>query len=175
MKPFFGIHYFQLLELKACKICKRILCVGVTGIGTRPVVADYMKQIGQTDRRVLATDEWLRVKNAEGVYALGDCATIEQRKIAEDIAYLFKLADKNGDGTLSVSEFVDTMNNVRVRYPQIDLYMERQHMKGVVGLLNDAIKKEKDLKLDLDHFSEAICKVGLLSPGMRLLNRSVAT
>jgi NADH:ubiquinone reductase (non-electrogenic) len=135
------------------------MIVWSTGIGTRPVVADYMKQIGQTDRRVLATDEWLRVKNAEGVYALGDCATIEQRKIAEDIAYLFKLADKNGDGTLSVSEFVDTMNNVRVRYPQIDLYMERQHMKGVVGLLNDAIKKEKDLKLDLDHFSEAICKV----------------
>lgn len=118
-----------------------------------------MKQIGQTDRRVLATDEWLRVKNTDGVYALGDCATVEQRKIAEDIADLFKLADKDGDGYLSVSEFVDTMDNVRMRYPQIDLYMERQHMEGVVGLLNDALKKEKNVKLDLEHFSEAICKV----------------
>lgn len=35
----------------------------------------------QTDRRALATDEWLRVKGCEDVYALGDCATIDQRKI----------------------------------------------------------------------------------------------
>lgn len=35
----------------------------------------------QGNRRVLATDEWLRVKGCEEVYALGDCATIDQRKI----------------------------------------------------------------------------------------------
>jgi NADH:ubiquinone reductase (non-electrogenic) len=109
---------------------------------------------------VLATDEWLRVKHADGVYALGDCATIEQRKVAEDISYLFKLADKDNDGYLSVSEFVDTMENVKVRYPQIDLCMERQHMKGVLGLLKDAMQEGKNLKLDLDHFSGVICKVG---------------
>ncbi|KAG0570049.1 hypothetical protein KC19_6G135600 [Ceratodon purpureus] len=135
------------------------MIVWSTGIGTRPVIADYMKQIGQTDRRVLATDEWLRVKNADGVYALGDCATVEQRKVAEDISYIFKLADRDGDGYLNVAEFVETMENVKVRYPQIEHYMERQHMKGVLGLLNDAMTKGKDLKLDLDHFSEAICKV----------------
>jgi len=146
----FGIRY-----------CRNDLCcVGVAGIGTRPMVADYMKQIGQTDRRVLATDEWLRVKNSEGVYALGDCATVEQRKIAEDIAFLFKLADIDNDGYLSLTEFVDTMDKVKVRYPQIDLYMERQHMKGVVGLLNEAMRSGKEVKLDLEHFSEAICKVG---------------
>lgn len=136
-------------------------CFVVAGIGTRPVVADYMKQIGQTDRRVLATDEWLRVKNTEGVYALGDCATVEQRKIAEDISYLFKLADVDNDGYLSVTEFVNTMENVKVRYPQIELYMERQHMKGVVGLLEKAMQSGKESKLDLEHFSDAICKVGL--------------
>lgn len=135
------------------------MIVWSTGIGTRPVVADYMKQIGQTDRRVLATDEWLRVKNTEGVYALGDCASVEQRKIAEDIAYIFKLADVDNDGYLSVTEFVNTMEKVKVRYPQIELYMERQHMKGVVGLLNNAMRTGKDYKLDLEHFSEAICKV----------------
>lgn len=132
---------------------------GVAGIGTRPVIADYMQQIGQTDRRVLATDEWLRVKNTEGVYALGDCASVEQRKIAEDIAYLFKLADVDNDGFLSLPEFVTTMDKVKVRYPQIQYYMERQHMKGVVGLLDEAMQKGKDIKLDIDHFSQAICKV----------------
>lgn len=35
----------------------------------------------QTKRRVLATDEWLKVKGCENVYALGDCATIDQRKV----------------------------------------------------------------------------------------------
>lgn len=43
----------------------------------------------QDDRRALATDEWLRVKGCEDVYALGDCATIDQRKImvCEKVAY----------------------------------------------------------------------------------------
>lgn len=35
----------------------------------------------QGKRRILATDEWLRVKGCEDVYAIGDCATIDQRKI----------------------------------------------------------------------------------------------
>lgn len=35
----------------------------------------------QANRRVLETDEWLRVKGCEDVYAIGDCATIDQRKI----------------------------------------------------------------------------------------------
>lgn len=35
----------------------------------------------QGKRRVLATDEWLRVKGCEDVYAIGDCATIDQKKI----------------------------------------------------------------------------------------------
>lgn len=35
----------------------------------------------QGKRRVLATDEWLRVKGCEDVYSIGDCATIDQKKI----------------------------------------------------------------------------------------------
>lgn len=30
---------------------------------------------------MLATDEWLRVKGDSSSFALGDCATIEQRKV----------------------------------------------------------------------------------------------
>ncbi|MCO5592705.1 hypothetical protein L7F22_046708 [Adiantum nelumboides] len=57
------------------------MVVWSTGIGTRPVIAQFMNQIGQRDRRVLVTDEWLRVKGCSNIYALGDCATIEQRKL----------------------------------------------------------------------------------------------
>lgn len=41
----------------------------------------------QAKRRVLATDEWLRVKGCENVYAIGDCATIDQRKIMVSEAF----------------------------------------------------------------------------------------
>ncbi|MQL83245.1 hypothetical protein Taro_015749, partial [Colocasia esculenta] len=57
------------------------MAIWSTGIGTRPIILDFMKEIGQGDRRVLATDEWLRVRECDGVYALGDCATITQRKV----------------------------------------------------------------------------------------------
>ncbi|KAH9535801.1 hypothetical protein CY35_17G072800 [Sphagnum magellanicum] len=137
------------------------MIVWSTGIGTRPVVADFMEQIGQADRRVLATDEWLRVKNCEGAYGIGDCASIEGRRIVEDVGYLFKLADKNNSGTLTTEEFVETIEKVRQRYPQIDIYMERQHMKGVLGLLSDATKDggHSAVQLDIQNFKQAIAKV----------------
>lgn len=35
----------------------------------------------QGKRWILATDEWLRVTGCPDVYAIGDCATVDQRKI----------------------------------------------------------------------------------------------
>lgn len=51
----------------------------------------------QTDRRAIATDEWLRVKGCEDVYALGDCATMDQRKImvCKPSSYLTNLMSEN--------------------------------------------------------------------------------
>lgn len=102
------------------------MCVWATGIGSRPVVMDFMKQIGQvcsilvllhfllifscfstnsrsyqsvfvdglqTNRRILATDEWLRVEGCKDIYALGDCATVNQRsvmvKLYSDFDFLY--------------------------------------------------------------------------------------
>ena len=38
---------------------------------------------------MLATDEWLRVQGCADVYALGDCATIAQRKVMVCSFYSF--------------------------------------------------------------------------------------
>ncbi|KAK4368526.1 hypothetical protein RND71_012318 [Anisodus tanguticus] len=57
------------------------MVVWSTGVGTRPFVRDFMEEIGQGKRWVLATDEWLRVKGCPDVYAIGDCTTVDQRKI----------------------------------------------------------------------------------------------
>lgn len=43
----------------------------------------------QADRRALATNEWLQVKGCQNVYALGDCATIDQRKIMVSLCLLY--------------------------------------------------------------------------------------
>lgn len=43
----------------------------------------------QGSRRVLATDEWLRVEGSDSIYALGDCATINQRRVMVISIYLF--------------------------------------------------------------------------------------
>ncbi|CAK9857265.1 unnamed protein product [Sphagnum jensenii] len=137
------------------------MVVWSTGIGTRPVVTDFMAQIGQGDRRVLATDQWLQVANCEGVYALGDCASIEQQRICDDVINLFELADKGKSGFLTAEEFVETVDQVRSLYPQIDTYLEHEHMQGVTGLLDNAIKdgKQSTVQLDLKRFGQAVCKV----------------
>lgn len=136
------------------------MVVWSTGIGTRPIISDFMKRIGQTDRRVLATDEWLRVKGCEDTYALGDCATIEQRKLLEDISYIFTLADIDKSGTLTIKEFKDAMELIRSRYPQIDLYLKRQHMKDVALLLDGSFEeKGKPVVIDIENFKKLLSKV----------------
>lgn len=41
---------------------------------------------------MLATDEWLRVLGCDNVYALGDCATITQRKVMVRALFNFKVS-----------------------------------------------------------------------------------
>ncbi|KAI5673450.1 hypothetical protein M9H77_13814 [Catharanthus roseus] len=82
------------------------MVVWATGIGTRPVIMEFMKEIGQV---FLATDEWLRVEGCESVYALGDCGTINQRKLVEDIAAIFSEADENNSGPLKIGDFKEVV------------------------------------------------------------------
>ncbi|GAB2216364.1 hypothetical protein Droror1_Dr00024136 [Drosera rotundifolia] len=57
------------------------MVVWSTGVDTRPVIKDFMEHVGQGNRRVLEIDEWLCVKGCNDVFAIGDCATIDQRKV----------------------------------------------------------------------------------------------
>ena len=46
----------------------------------------------------MATDEWLRVEALEGcdnIYALGDCATINQRKVMVGLNQILKVMNIN--------------------------------------------------------------------------------
>lgn len=120
-----------------------------TGVGTRPVISDLMEQVGQGGRRALATNEWLQVKGCENVYAVGDCASIAQRKIMGDIENIFKAADVDNSGTLTEEELQEVVDDIVVRYPQVELYLKSKHMRSIRDLLTDSEgdpKKEVDIK-----------------------------
>ena len=78
-------------------------------------------------RRAIATDKFLRVKGTEGVFAIGDCSTIEQELMVKKSEELFKEADVNGDGTLTLDEFHKMVDKAKHLYPQVQVqlsYME---------------------------------------------------
>ena len=57
-------------------------------------------------RHALLTDFYLQVKNSNGhIYAMGDCSTIEQKKLLSNVKEIFTEADKDGDGKLDLEEF----------------------------------------------------------------------
>ncbi|KAF8411233.1 hypothetical protein HHK36_003780 [Tetracentron sinense] len=137
------------------------MVVWSTGIGTRPVVMDFMKQINQTNRRALATDEWLRVEGCDSIYALGDCATINQRKVMEDISAIFSKADKDKSGTLTVKEFQEVIDDICERYPQVELYLKSKQMRNIVDLLKDSKGNDakESIELDIEGFKSALSQV----------------
>ncbi|WOL03443.1 external alternative NAD(P)H-ubiquinone oxidoreductase B2, mitochondrial [Canna indica] len=137
------------------------MAVWSTGNGTHPVILDFMKQIGQEHRRVLATNEWLRVAECESVYAIGDCATIAQRKVMEDILEIFRFADKDNSGTLTVKEIQDVLGDICIRYPQVELYLKSKHMSDIVDLITASkgdIQKE-GIELNIEEFKKALANV----------------
>lgn len=134
------------------------MAVWSAGIGTRPVVMDFMQQIGQTNRRALATNEWLRVRECEGVYAIGDCATVSQRKIMDDISTVFKMADKDNSGTLTLKEINGVLDDICIRYPQVELYMKSMHMLDIADLIKGAVgdSHKESMVVDIEEFKKAL-------------------
>ncbi|KAL6570690.1 External alternative NAD(P)H-ubiquinone oxidoreductase B4, mitochondrial [Orobanche gracilis] len=132
------------------------MVVWSTGIGTRPVVMDFMKQIGQSNRRVLATDEWLRVEGCDNIYALGDCATINQRKVMEDISAIFSKADKRNTGRLKVDDFKEVIKDICERYPQVEIHLKRKQLKNFIHLLKSS---NGDDEIDIEKFKLALSEV----------------
>ncbi|XP_020214940.1 external alternative NAD(P)H-ubiquinone oxidoreductase B1, mitochondrial [Cajanus cajan] len=131
------------------------LVVWSTGISTLPVVRDFMQEIGQAKRHVLATDEWLRVKECEDVYAIGDCSSITQRKIMDDITAIFEAADKNKSGALTIEDFQEVMDDIVLRYPQVEHYLKQKHVRDFTTLWKDLQGKECK-EIDIESFKLAL-------------------
>lgn len=55
------------------------------------------------------------------MFALGDCSTIEQELMVRQAEQMFREADANGDGTLSLEEFTALVQRAIQLYPQAEV------------------------------------------------------
>lgn len=79
----------------------------------------------------------------------------------EDISAIFKVADKDNSGTLTVKEIQDILEDICIRYPQVELYLKSKQMRGIADLIKDAkgdIQKES-IELNIEEFKKALANV----------------
>jgi len=129
-------------------------CIWSTGVGQLPLVRNFIKELPeQTNRRAITTDRFLQVKGAPGVFALGDCASIEQIRMLQKVTELFREADTDGDDSLTKEELQAFALKVSARYPQMKL-----HALRTVELF-DKYDTNKDNALSLSEFTEMLKEV----------------
>ena len=116
-----------VIQFKGSNELKSIPCsivVWATGIKARPLTNQIREIIGlniQSNRMGLLTDQYLRVKgvNDGSIFALGDCATIEQPKLVDRIQLLFEEADTEHRGALDLQQFQTLVEKKITEFPQV--------------------------------------------------------
>jgi NADH dehydrogenase len=116
-----------VIQLKGSTELKSIPCsvvVWATGIKARPLTNKLREIIGldiQSNRMGLLTDKYLRVKgiNDSSIYALGDCATIQQAKLLDRIHLLFEEADTEHRDALDLQQFKTLVEKKVAEFPQV--------------------------------------------------------
>lgn len=79
----------------------------------------------------------------------------------EDILEIFKFADKDNSGTLTVKEINDALEDICIRYPQVELYLKSNQMSNIVDLIKASkgdVGKES-VELDIQEFKNALADV----------------
>ena len=147
-------------KTKEKRVEKYGTCVWATGIAPSPLTKEIAKKIpGQTNRNGLITDEYLRVKNSNGtIYAIGDCSVVEQEKLVESVDEWFQKADKNADGTLTMEEFTDIMEEAKRKHPQVSSYFSTAWQKSLKKAFNE-VDKDGNKRLNMHEFREVLKKV----------------
>lgn len=116
-------------------------------VAMTPFAERLAEKLGtQVHKRCIKTDEYLRVKGIPdgSVFAIGDCATIENPRLLEHIMDIFHRADKAHDGLLTFEEFCTAVHDIRTRYP-----LTQQHLGEMMELFN-TYDKDKNGRLDLE-------------------------
>jgi NADH dehydrogenase len=85
----------------------------------------------QKNARALITDNRLRLKGVPdtSVYAVGDCSTIENPNLVQQLMQFFIDADEDKNGSLSYDEFSTLAKKISRRYP-----ITKTHLKEASNL-----------------------------------------
>ncbi|CAF4436071.1 unnamed protein product, partial [Adineta steineri] len=72
----------------------------------------------------ILTDRYLRAKGVTdgSIYAIGDCATIEQPKLVDQIQTLFEEADTQRKGALDLQQFKALVERKIHDFPQLEIF-----------------------------------------------------
>ncbi|ELR12509.1 pyridine nucleotidedisulfide oxidoreductase domain containing protein, partial [Acanthamoeba castellanii str. Neff] len=124
------------------------------GIGPRPLVKKFCSTIKeQTNRRAIVTDSHLRVLGTTNVYAIGDCGTVEQRRLLSKFVDLFDQADENKDGVVSFDELSALVVKNKDEYPQLLIYAAKMQE------LFETVDLDKNQVLDREEFKALLTEV----------------
>lgn len=71
---------------------------------------------------------------------------------------IFAAADVDNSGTLTIDEFRDVVDDIIIRYPQVEHYLKSNHLQDVTDLLKDS--KGNDRKeVNFEEFKLALSLV----------------
>jgi NADH:ubiquinone reductase (non-electrogenic) len=76
----------------------------------------------------------------------------------EDIAAIFRKADKTNTGTLDLKDFKEVVGHICERYPQVELYLQKNKLKSFDALLKNAQGDDKK-QIDIEIFKKALSEV----------------
>lgn len=116
-----------VIQFKGSDELKSIPCsmvVWATGIKSRALTNRIREIIGlniQSNRMGILTDRYLRAKGVVdgSIFAIGDCATIEQPKLVDRIQVLFEEADIQRRGALDMQQFRTLVERKMTEFPQV--------------------------------------------------------
>jgi NADH:ubiquinone reductase (non-electrogenic) len=134
------------------------LCVWSTGNAIHPLVQDLRKKIGdgQSNERALVCDLSLRVHGVEDIFALGDCATVDQGMLLKKWSEIFEKSDTNGDGTIDLQEYRDLMNDISRTYPALKAMDDS--VFALVDVNHDNILTQDEFKQLLSYMEKTLTR-----------------
>ncbi|KAI9105352.1 pyridine nucleotide-disulfide oxidoreductase-domain-containing protein [Phlyctochytrium arcticum] len=125
------------------------ICLWSTGIGMREITERLVKKLAATQEntRALEVDSRLRLKGDPDVYAIGDCATVENPHMLEMVKEQFK---KLGCEQLTYNQFQSVVSSIIDRHPQTAIHLTK------LAALFDLYDFDKNHTLDIHELSSLL-------------------